>query len=60
MMTRKPFRRTIKPFRRRIKSNPGRAPILRHESRNKEQSIANKAEKNPMTLVGIEPGPPGQ
>ena len=34
--------------------------VLRHESRNKEQSIANKAEKNPMTLVGIEPGPPGQ
>ena len=34
--------------------------LLRHESRNKEQSIANYAEKNPMTLVGIEPGPPGQ
>ena len=30
--------------------------VLRHESRNKEQSIANQAEKNPMTLVGIEPG----
>ena len=25
----------------RIKSNAGRAPILRHESRTKEQSIAN-------------------
>ena len=57
-MTWKPFRRRIKPFRLRIKSNPGRVPIL-HESRNKEQSIANSAEKIPMTLVGIEPGPPG-
>ena len=37
----KVFRRRIKPFRLRIKSNSGRAPILRHESRNKEQSIAN-------------------
>ena len=34
--------------------------VLRHESRNNEQSIANKAEKFPMTLVDIEPGPPGQ
>ena len=34
--------------------------VLRHQSRNKEQSIANKAEKNPMTLVGIKPGPPAQ
>ena len=34
--------------------------FLQHESRNKEQSIANLAEKNPMTLVGIEPGLPGQ
>ena len=34
--------------------------FLRHESRNKEQSIANKAEKIPMTLVGIEPRPLGQ
>ena len=33
--------------------------ILRHESHNKEQIIANKAEKNPMTLEGFEPGPPG-
>ena len=34
--------------------------ILRHETRNKEQRIANKQIKNPMILVGIEPGPPGQ
>ena len=40
--------------------NPGQAPILRHERRNKEQSIANYAEKNPTTLEGIEPGRPGQ
>ena len=37
----KAFRRRIKPLRQKIKSNPGRAPILRHASRNKEQSIAN-------------------
>ena len=33
--------------------------LLRHVSRNKEQRTANLAEKNPMTLVRIEPGPPG-
>ena len=34
-------------------------PLLRHESRKKEQSTANKVEKNPMTMVRIELGPPG-
>ena len=34
--------------------------FLRHESDNKGKSIANKAEKNPITWVGSEPGPPGQ
>ena len=34
--------------------------LIGHESRNKEQSIANKAEKDPMILVGIEPRPVGQ
>ena len=55
MMTEKLFLHRIKPFQHRIKSNPGQDPSC--ESRNKEQSTANQAEKNPMTLVGSEPGP---
>ena len=56
MMIEKSLWRRIKPFRPRIKSNPGRAPTKRHESRYKEQSIAFQAtEKNPVTSVGFEP-----
>ena len=34
--------------------------LLRHESRNKEQSFQIRLKKIPMTLVGIEPGQQGQ
>ena len=60
MMTWKPFRRRISYFGEELSPIPDWAPILPHESRNNEQSIANQAEKIPMTLVGIEPGSPGQ